>query len=295
MRIKSNLLGKFGLVGVCALAVSGLAANGLIKSRLIRPNDLNPSTLNDVSAKGGRDRVLPSLTVRAGGSAIRDDLFGTPASQLVPEIDPRKVPVCTVDLPLKIEPPDPWADQVYVGNVVQDNKKFALIENAKTGIGEFVSIGMEYRSAKVTDITKASVSYSDNGISRQLQMNTGWSLTPLTQNAKDRGPDAPASFRNSLPVVDFLIVPFDSTVNTNGITEKQAKHLQNEIFEGRMTPGQAAAQGLQPALRLPTGLMLTQESGVRIGGLRLNTISGSSASYVQVLSSTFQAYNKLKP
>jgi hypothetical protein len=200
---------------------------------------------------------LANSTLQKYSNRINPGLFGEgaparakPASVPVKKVSPISPPV-TAPLPA-----NPLADFVYTGFVQANGQQVALIENKKSREGFYLQIGDAFGDGIVNKIEAGSVEIKPTTAgqaSRFLPMNTRYSLTPLDKG-NIGGDDA-----RQVEVIDNATQNLSLTFNGQiyktwmnnsyskvfgGISEEEAQHLQNEVFEGRMTAEEAAQHGL---------------------------------------------------
>jgi hypothetical protein len=152
-------------------------------------------------------------------------------------------------------------------------KNFALIEDRKTREGWFVEVGDTLGGGIVGDISGNEVAVKPPTAGkpdRRLTMNSRYSLVPLDKGAI--GDEAPWQIAEAelvrYEVADVTAAQLDLLVvkqldTAPHISEEEAQHLQNEVFEGRMTAEEAAKHGLGSG---PVGVLDTIFGDINVNG-----------------------------
>jgi hypothetical protein len=200
---------------------------------------------------------LANSTLKQYSDGINPGLFGEGAPVKAKAISAPVMKAMPVAPAVAVQPlQDPLAGYVYTGFVHSNGQPVALIENKKTREGFYLQVGDAFGDGIVNKIESGSVEIKPSlagQTPRLLPMNTRYSLTPL-----DKGEIGGEELRQ-VEAFDGAVQKLSVTYNglnynrwingydtllRSGISEEEAQHLQNEVFEGRLTAEEATQRGL---------------------------------------------------
>lgn len=167
------------LAGAAAIAVIAAASSWpRHEDRTTRSaaTRVSTRTASPISADRG---ALPKYL-----QGIRGDLFLAPHA-----IAPARPPVMpaaqsSAAPPRSVAAPeDPLVDYAYTGAVTLGEQRLALVENRKTRVGRYVSVGDAFGGGTVAGIDERTLTVRIGSTPRRLALNEDFKLVPLDRSA----------------------------------------------------------------------------------------------------------------
>jgi hypothetical protein len=235
---------------------------------LLLPEPVRPTTALETAVtpalSGGQ---LTQRSSRTQPPAIKPDLFGAPEEPAPAPVPPPRragVTAAAPRAPEVVAPQTPAAAPpawVYTGFASLNGHDMALLEHAASGEGRWVTVGETLpEGLEVAAIQRDSVRLKQGDRETALALNTDFALglTP----GKRRSPSASAGAPTEKAAIasDFLgeelimskavKLPSLGVSFRQGISDAEAKRLQSDVFDGRITREEAARRGLTDTPRL---------------------------------------------
>lgn len=131
---------------------------------------------------------------------------------------------------------DPLAGYVVTGLIQADGKWYALIEDRRTHIGEYVSAGDDFHGVRVASVGADGVKFDQAGEPRMLAMNQEYSLNGGRTMAKAETTEGSQpeviTFTDDL-TQNVTLSLSDSLLKL--IDGKDDEKMRNDVFEGKMS------------------------------------------------------------
>lgn len=226
--IRSHL--PFAVLFLSSVVLVPVAA--ILGSRSVSRRSVRPPRNVTRAAAAPTAAVLAAIT--SSGGPISADLFGR-AEVVRPQITISKTAEAGPAL-VTAAAPDPLAGYVVTGLIQADGKWYALIEDRKTHIGEYVAAGDDFYGVRVASVGQDGVKFDQAGEQRMLAMNQDYSLTGGQAVAKAENSDETQAEVSMLS--DNIAQKVTFSLNNalfRLIDGKDDAKMRNDVFEGKMS------------------------------------------------------------
>jgi hypothetical protein len=194
------------------------------------------------SRSAGRSKPTADTVDPEKSRPIRPDLFSAPDPPAEPTrlTAVRSVSPLPLPAPAAPEPPDPLADYVYNGTVVQDGEITALIEHRTSKQGWYVARGDTWLNYPIVNVSEQAVTVLVDGKERTLPKSDVINLVPLKAGTgMDSQPPALAASDASESYEALtrwnLGITFSRISRYGGLSEAEIAKIKDDVFEGRIT------------------------------------------------------------